>query len=77
MKIKTGASQAVVDEVIQAAQRAGASSVRPLIPETKDAELASLFVIDAKNERAVAQLLKLANHKAVEFVEPEVKRQLK
>lgn len=77
MKIKTGASQAVVDEVIQAAQRAGASSVRPLIPETKDAELASLFVIDAKNERAVAQLLKLANHKAVEFVELEVKRQLK
>jgi hypothetical protein len=77
LKIKTGASRAVVDEVIQAAQRAGALSVRPLIPEAKDAELASMFVIDAKNERAVAQLLKLADLKAVEFVEPEVRRELK
>jgi len=48
-----------------------------LAPTAKDAELASMFVIDAKNERAVAQLLKLADLKAVEFVEPEVRRELK
>jgi hypothetical protein len=77
LKIKTGAAQAVVDEIIQAAHRAGASSVRPLLPETNDAELASLFVIDAKDARAVTKLLKLAEHKSVEFVEPEVVRKLK
>ncbi len=77
LKIRTGAAQTVVDEIIEAAHRAGATSVRPLLPETKDAELASLFVIDAKNDRAVSQLLKLAEHNSVEFVEPEVVRSLK
>jgi hypothetical protein len=77
MKLKTGIDSARLEEVMQAAQKAGAVSVRPLLPGSTDEELASLFIIDAKSASVVPKLLKLMDLDSVEFVEPEVTRTLK
>ena len=57
--------------------KAGALSVRPLFPDNPDPELATLFIVDAMNAAAVPKLLQLKKHRAVEFVETEVRRRLK
>jgi hypothetical protein len=78
LKLRVGASDAEREAVVRLAHEAGASAVRPLFPETTDEELASLQTVDVGSEAAVPKLLKsLGSHKAVEFVEPEVKRKLK
>jgi len=66
------------EAVFRLAREAGALDVRPLFPEATDEELASLQMIDVDSDAAIPKLMKaLAAHKAVEFVEPEVKRKLK
>ncbi len=78
LKFRPGTSPVHRDDVIAKATRAGAAGVRPLFPGEKDAELASLFVVDIddpKRRGAVRSLLSAERH--VEFVEDEVKRKLK
>ena len=78
LKLRIGASNAEREAVVRLARDAGASAVRPLFPQTTDEELATLQTVDVDSEAAVPKLLKsLGRHKAVEFVEPEVKRKLK
>jgi hypothetical protein len=78
LKLRVGASDAEREAVVRLAREGGASDVRPLFPESTDKELASLQTVDVGSEAAVPRLLKsLGRHKAVEFVEPEVKRKLK
>jgi hypothetical protein len=78
LKLRVGASDAEREAVVRLAREAGASAVRPLFPESTDKELASLQMVDVDSEAAVPKLLKsLGSLKAVEFVEPEVKRKLK
>jgi hypothetical protein len=78
LKLRVGVSEAEREAVFRLAREAGALDVRPLFPEATDEELASLQMIDVDSDAAMAKLMKtLAAHKAVEFVEPEVKRKLK
>jgi hypothetical protein len=78
LKLRVGASVAEREAVVRLAHEAGASAVRPLFPEATDGELASLQTIDVDSEAAIPNLLKsLGKHKAVEFVESEVKRKMK
>jgi hypothetical protein len=78
LKLRVGASDAERESVVRLAREAGASDVRPLFPDTTDEELASLQTVDVDAEAAIPKVLKsLGSHKAVEFVEPEVKRKLK
>jgi hypothetical protein len=66
------------EAVFSAAREAGALRVRPLFPDSKDAELQSLYTVDASSHAAVGKLLgRLGKHQSVEFVEPQVTRTLK
>jgi hypothetical protein len=78
LKLRVGASDAEREGIVRLAREAGASDVRPLFPETTDTELASFQMVDVGSAAAIPKLLKsLGKHKAVEFVEPEVRRKLK
>jgi hypothetical protein len=78
LKLRTDANEAERQSAFRLARETGAQGIRPLFPEATDDDLASLITIDVSNETAVPKLLKaLGAHKAVEFVEPEVRRKLK
>jgi len=78
LKFRTDANEAERQSAFRLAREAGAQDIRRLFPEASDEELASLLMIDVRNEAAVPKLLKiLGAHEAVEFVEPEVRRKLK
>ncbi|HKZ85003.1 MAG TPA: hypothetical protein VJ793_15225 [Anaerolineae bacterium] len=64
-------------KVLDGLSRQGAVSVRPLFPEEKDAELATLYMVDFVDDATGRRLLKLlTTSKAVEFAEKEARRKL-
>ena len=78
LKFRAGTSSAHREGVIAKATRAGAAQVRPLFPGEKDAELASLYVVDVedpKHQGVVRSMLSAERH--VEFVEDEIQRKLR
>jgi len=78
LKLRSGVAETERQAVFSVAREAGALSVRPLFPEAADDDLASLYMIDVDSESVIPRLMRaLGRSKAVEFVEPEVKRKLK
>jgi hypothetical protein len=78
LKLREGAGGPAREAVFRSARDAGALDIRPLFPAHKDDTLASMYTIDADSLASVSKIMKkLQGHKAVEFVEPGVKRKLK
>lgn len=77
LKLRGGCRAKEKDAVVGAARSAGAVDVRPLFPESEDAELASFYTIDVPSAKARRVIQQLETLKTVEFVEEEVKRGLR
>jgi hypothetical protein len=78
LKLRGRTTKQELNQAIATAETAGATAVRPLFPASDDPELATLFVIDARDPAAAKRIrLALAKVKCVEFVEEEVRRSLR
>jgi len=78
LKLRNGLPGPQLERVLRQAREAGASVVRPVFPDHSDAELASLYAIEARDVAAVDSLIETLEGLAdVEFVEREVQRGLK
>lgn len=76
-KFKATADAKRQEEVIAVLRRHGATQVRALFPDDRDAELARLYIVDVGDEPSQQRALSwLRKSRAVEFAEPEIVRKL-
>jgi hypothetical protein len=78
VKLRSASKPADHAAVIEAARQAGAREVRRLAPESRDADLACLYVVELPATRASVKRVERALEAlaCVEFVEPAVSRHL-
>lgn len=72
-KFKTSAPARDRERVFSHLRKLGVSAVEPLFPDTEDEALAAVFMLDTEDE---SLLPRLQRERAVEYVEPEVRRKL-
>jgi hypothetical protein len=80
LKLRENLPESERKVVFDAAREAGAKDVRALFPESPDATLASLHIVETANQAATVRVKRaLEKHKPalVEYVDPETKRSLK